>query len=298
MIVMLSSLALVVMWHRWGGTVEDSVVYFNTARWLRGELPVTALEAPFSYRLLVPAVASVIPGQLHNSFALLNWLLVSASGCMIALTVMRLGYNHCNGMLAGLLMVVALPTYWYAPYLLVDPGSICARTAFVLAVVSGQPWLAALAGIIGTAVREENILLLVWLLAARQIGWRAGLVALAVAGAWVLAVRWWIVTGLPPYVWKPSVAQLRNALADIRSLVSLALCAGAVLPLAFIGLKRAPRQLQPLKSLLLLMALPPLYAALSVRVEGRIIWGLYPMLIPFAIAATVPRSLQPEPPAH
>jgi hypothetical protein len=32
------------------------------------------------------------------------------------------------------------------------------------------------------------------------------------------------------------------------------------------------------------MALPPLYAALCVRVEGRIVWGLYPFLIPFAAA--------------
>ncbi|MRV71323.1 hypothetical protein GJ700_06265 [Duganella sp. FT92W] len=291
----LSALALTLMWQRWGGTIEDSLAYFNTARWLRGELPFDALQAPFPYRLLVPAVASVLPGELRNSFALLNWLLVSAAGVMAALTVVRLGYPRRLGYVAGALMVLAFPTYWYAPYLLVDPGSICARAAFVLALVSGQPWLAALAGVVGTTVREENILLLVWLLAARQVGWRAGLLALALAGAWLLAVRWWFVAGLPSYVWKPSVAQLMHALSgDWRSLVSLALCAGVVLPMALAGLLRAPRQLQPLKSLLALMILPPLYAALSVRIEGRVIWGLYPMLIPFAIAATVPRFLQPQ----
>ncbi len=291
----LSALALALMWRRWGGTVEDSLAYFNTALWLRGQLPFEALQAPFPYRLLVPAVASVLPGELHNSFALLNWLLVSAAGVMAALTVVRLGYPRRLGYLAGALMVLAVPTYWYAPYLLVDPGSICARAAFVLALVSGQPWLAALAGVVGTAVREENILLLVWLLAARQAPWRIGLPALALAGAWLLAVRWYIVAGLPSYVWKPSVQQLVHALSgDWRSLASLALCAGAVLPMALVGLPRAPQQLRPLKSLLLLMALPPLYAMLSVRVEGRVVWGLYPMLIPFAIAATVPRFLQPH----
>lgn len=293
----LSTVALALMWRRWGGTVEDSLAYFNTALWLRGELPFDALQAPFPYRMLVPAVASILPGDLTNNFALLNWLLVSAAGVMAALTVVQLGYPRRLAWLAGILMVLAVPTYWYAPYLLVDPGSICARAAFVLALVSGQPWLAALAGVAGTAVREENILLLAWLLAARQIGWRAGLAALIVALAWLLAVRWWIVAGLPPYVWKPSVAQLVHALTgDWRSLLSMALCAGAVLPMALIGLPRAPQQLQPLKSLLLLMALPPLYAALSVRVEGRVIWGLYPMLVPFAIAATRPRFLQPQSP--
>jgi hypothetical protein len=45
-----------------------------------------------------------------------------------------------------------------------------------------------------------------------------------------------------------------------------------------------------LKWLLGLMALPPLYAALCVRIDGRVIWGLYPFLIPFAVAAIGPRA--------
>ncbi|WP_228893605.1 hypothetical protein [Pseudoduganella aquatica] len=283
-----AALALAVMWWRWGGTVEDSLHYFNTARYLRGEVPASALVAPFPYRLLVPAAAAAIPGDVRSSFALLNWLLVSAAACMTALSAWRLGYGHRGALAAGLLLILSVPTFWYAPYLLVDPGSVCARAAFVLALVSGQPWLAALAGVVGTGVREENIVLLFWLLAARQIGWRAGLAALAAAAAWILAVRWWIIGGLPSYVWKPSMAQLLAALGDTRSLASIALAAGLALPLALLGMRRAAPQLQPFKRLLLVLALPPLYAALSVRVDGRAVWGLYPMLIPFAVAALAP----------
>jgi len=47
--------------------------------------------------------------------------------------------------------------------------------------------------------------------------------------------------------------------------------------------------------LLPLMALPPLYAALSVRVEGRIVWSLYPCLIPFAVALGLPRRAETAP---
>ncbi|KQV80158.1 hypothetical protein ASD15_14900 [Massilia sp. Root351] len=281
-------LALAVMWWRWGGTVEDSLHYFNTARHLRGELPASELVAPFPYRLLVPAAAAALPGDVRNNFALLNWLLVSAAACMTALSVWRLGLGRNGAIAAGLLLVCSVPTFWYAPYLLVDPGSVCARAAFVLALVSGQPWLAALAGVLATGVREENIVLLFWLLVARQIGWRAGLLSLAAALAWMLAVRWWIIGGLPSYTWVPSMARVAEALRDVRSLASLALAAGLVLPLALLGMHRAPPQLQPFKRLLLLMALPPLYAALSVRVDGRAIWNLYPLLIPFAVAACQP----------
>ncbi|NVD98227.1 hypothetical protein [Massilia sp. BJB1822] len=278
-----AALALALMWWRWGGTVEDSLAYYDTARYLRGEIPVGELRAPFPYRLLVPALAALAPGELHNSFATLNWLCITAAAVMIALTVQRLQLGRERAIVGGLLLIVSVPTVWYAPYLLVDPGAICARAAFVLAVVSGQPWLAAGAGILATAVREENIVLLFWLLAARQISLGAGLLALASAGGWLLAVRWWLITGLPSYVWAPSLQTLLNALADVRSLASIAAAVSLVLPLSLLGMRQAPPALRPLKSLLLLLALPPLYAALSVRVDGRAVWSLYPLLIPFAM---------------
>jgi hypothetical protein len=280
-------LALLVMMWRWGGTVEDSQAYFDTARYLRGEVPASELRAPFPYRLLAPAVAAAIPGDTRQSFALLNWLCISASAIIMALTVLRVGASRKAAVIAGLLMIVSVPTFWYAPYLLTDPASICARAAFVLAVLSGQPWLAALAGVTASAVREENILLLVWLLAMRRISIPAGLAALALAGAWMVAVRWWLIPGLPGYVWAPSIHTVLTALQDVRSLASLATAVGLVLPLALLGMRAAAPDtpaaaLRPLKSLLLLMVLPPLYAALCVRVDGRAIWGLYPMLAPFA----------------
>lgn len=279
-----TALALLVMMWRWGGTIEDSQAYFDTARFLRGDIAAQELRAPFPYRILVPAIAAAMPGDVRQSFAILNWLLISAAAGTMALTLARLGFSRARVIGAGLLLLLSVPTYWYAPYLLVDPGSICARAVFVLAVVTGQPWLAAAAGIAGTAVREENILLLVWLLAMRRIPLMAGLAALALAGAWILAVRWWMIPGLPSYVWAPRVGQLFYALRDHASLLSIAAAASVVLPLALAGMRRHLPQLQPLKSLLLLMALPPLYALLCVRIDGRVIWSLYPMLIPFALS--------------
>ncbi|MDY0977478.1 hypothetical protein SOM61_21165 [Massilia sp. CFBP9012] len=276
-------LAYAVMCWRWGGTVEDSQAYYDTARYLRGELAASELRAPFPYRLLVPATASVMPGDLRNSFAFLNWLLVIAGACCMSAVVLRAGLGHKRAIAAGLLMIVSLPTFWYAPYLLVDPGSICARAVFVLAVLSGQPWLAAVAGLVGSAIREENVLLLVWLVATRRIAVLPGLAFLAAAGGWMVLVRWYIITGLPGYTWQPNFGTVLAALRDVRSLASIAGTAFLVVPLAFVGWRSAPPQLRPLAGLLLLMALPQLYAALSVRVEGRLVWGLYPFLVPFAV---------------
>ena len=58
---------------------------------------------------------------------------------------------------------------------------------------------------------------------------------------------------------------------------------------AALGWKHVPERIKPLKGILLMMALPPLYAALSVRIEGRAIWSLYPFLIPIAVFMRLPR---------
>lgn len=276
-------LALALMAWRWGGTVADSQAYYDTARYLRGEIDASQLVAPFPYRVLVPAIAALIPGDLRNSFAALNWVLVTAGACLMSAAVLRAGLDGRRAIAAGLLMIVSLPTFWYAPYLLVDPGSVCARAAFVFAVLSGQPWLAAAAGLAGTAVREENILLLVWLVAMRRIAILPGLACLAAAGAWIVALRWVLIAGLPGYTWEPNWWTVQHALRDVRSLLSIAGSAFLVVPLAIWGWRSAPRAMRPLASLLLLMALPPLYAALCVRVDGRAVWGLYPFLVPFAV---------------
>jgi hypothetical protein len=210
-----------------------------------------------------------------------------------------MGFGTQRALAAGLLVVLSLPTFWYAPYLLVDPGAICMRMLFVFAVLTGQVRLALAAGLAATAIREENILLLGWLLGWLLLTRRTGVVqclaALAAAAGWLFAVRWWIVPGLPHYVWMPNLGTVRALLADTRGLLSLLGCAIVVVPLALVGMWRAPARLAPLKSLLVLMVLPPLWAALSVRIEGRIVWSLYPFLIPFAVALGLPRRTETVP---
>ena len=229
-------LSLALMLWRWGGTVEDSLAYFDTARWVRGEIPLHELRAPFPYRLAVPALAAILPGDIHNTFAALNWLFVTATACLATATVRRMGFGTRRALAAGLLVVLSLPTFWYAPYLLVDPGAICMRMLFVFAVLTGQVRLALAAGLAATVIREENILLLGWslgwLLYTRRSGVVHCLAALAAAAGWLVAVRWWIVPGLPHYVWIPNLDTVRALLADTRGLLSLLGCSVIVVPLA------------------------------------------------------------------
>lgn len=290
-----AALALVLMVWRWGSTDGTAQGYFDTGLWLRNEIPLADLQAPFAYRLAIPALAAFIPGELHHVFALLNWVFVSIAACLATATVRRLGFGTPRALAAGLLVLLSLPTLWYAPGLLVDPASLCLRMLFVFALLNGQARLTLLAALAATAVSEENILLLGWLLAMDRIDTRRGLAALAGAAAWLLVVRTWIVPGLPGVAWLPNLDALARLAGDWEGWLALIACAGLVLPLGVLGLRHAPARLTPLKSLALLMAVPPLVALLSMQVDGCIVWGLYPFLIPFVVALGLPRRAETQP---
>ena len=278
-------LALAVMWWRWGGTVEDSQAYFDTARYLKGELPLDALRAPFPYRIGVPGLVALFPFDVRATFATVNWLFVTASACLLAWTVSTVVPQRGAGTAAGLMVVLSFSTFWFAPYLLVDPGALFARSLFVCGVLLARSSLAQGAALLATVIREENILLLGWLLVTGRVSWLRGTLLLALAGGWMVFVRWYLIPGLPSYTWTPSLPQLLHALQDWKSLATIFATAGVVVPLAIAGWRRAPQPVAVLKSLVLLLLLPSLYALLCVRIDGRAVWGLYPVLIPFACVA-------------
>lgn len=284
------AIAFLVLQPHWGLTVEDSLAYFNTSRFLRGEIQFSELRAPFPYRLLIPAIAAYIPGDLRNVFASINWVSISLSAFLLAYSVNKVGGNYKQVICSGLLLIVSVPTFWYGSYLLTDPGAICARTIFVVGVLIGQPWLSLFAGLIATTIREENILLLFWLLVFQRKMLIYNIVAIAAAAAWLIYVRWYFFVGLPSYVWVPSLNTILAVMHDTRAVLSVLSSAIIVVPLLILGIKNIPSELSPLKSLIILMSAPILYAALSVRVDGRAIWSLYPFMIPIAVYAKFHRQ--------
>jgi hypothetical protein len=280
-------LALAMMMGRWGAVEAESSGLLGLAHWLRGEAPLPLLAAPFTYRLGLPALASVLPGELHHVFATLNWLFVAATALLATATVRRLGFGTQRALAAGLLVILALPTVWYAPAVLAEPGSICMRMLFVCGVLTGRPGMALAAALAGTAIREDDILLLAWLAASGQVSRARIGAALAAAIAYIVALHFF---WLAPATVETVLAPERTGLAGWDHLLSLGACAGFVLPLALAGLRDAPDRIRPLRSLLVLMLLPGLQALVTGHADGRIVWDLTPFLLPFAVALGMPRE--------
>lgn len=277
------------MMGRWGAVEAESSALLDLAHWLRGDELMPQLAAPFTYRLGLPALASVLPGELHHVFATLNWLFITVTALLATATVRRLGFGTQRALAAGLLVILSLPTVWYAPAVVAEPASICMRMLFVFGVLTGRPGLALAAALAGTAIREEDILLLAWLAASGQVSRARMGAALGAAMGWIVGLHLWMAHGAADTV--PALAAAGMvASAGWDRLLSLGACAGFVLPLALAGLRDAPARIRPLRSLLVLMLLPGLQATLSGHADGRIVWDLAPFLLPFAVALGMPRE--------
>ena len=287
-------LALVMMMGRWGAVEAESFALLDLAHWLRGDAALPQLTAPLTYRLGLPALASVLPGELHHVFATLNWLFVTATALLATATVRRLGFGTQRALAAGLLVILSLPTVWYAPAVVAEPASICIRMLFVFGVLNGRPGLALAAALAGTAIREEDILLLAWLAASGPVSRVRMGAALGAAMGWIVGLHLWMAHGAADTVPALAAAGI-NASAGWDRLLSLGACAGFVLPLALAGLRDAPARIRSLRSLLVLMLLPGMQAALSGHADGRIVWDLTPFLLPFAVALGMPREVMHVP---
>lgn len=286
-------LTLCMMLGRWGAMTADSQAWLDTARWLRGGLAPASLQPPFSWGLGLPALAALMPGELNHAFGTLNWLFVTVTALLATATVRRLGFGTQRALAAGLLVILSLPTVWYAPAVLADPATICLRMLFVCAVLTGRPGVALAAALAATLVREQDILLLAWLAVNAQAGRARIVAALAAAAAWIAGLHLWLAPApleAAAAPWRADGANLQALLTDWPGMLSLAACAGFVLPLAAAGLRDAPERLRPLRSLLALMLVPAAYAALCTGADGRIVWNLYPFLLPYAVALGLPRT--------
>ena len=97
-----------------------------------------------------------------------------------------------------------------------------------------------------------------WLLVSGRVGWLRGGIALALAGAWLIVVRWYLLPGLPTYLWVLNIGTVIAALRDQRSLLSLVTAGAIVIPLAVLAWRHVPDRVRPLKGILLMMAVSPL----------------------------------------
>ena len=288
-------------------------VYVGPVQWIRGKMGLYGapdvpgeqlLEAPFSYRLVVPTLAAVLPFQPMTAINMLNVLFVVSAVLLLYRLQRRLAIADRDALLGCALFAVLFPTFYYSTIGWVDPVVVFAVTACLNLIYDRRHSHAAL--VIGFGfLAKENIVMVLPALAAGA--WRT-------SGSWKQAVLWtmlataiWLGLFVAVRTWVPvplhwdshwyivSLEMIERNVLRSRSWLTLMLCAATV---------AAPfvlRKLHPLAELRR-RAMDPLwlpmwaglagaaahygYSWLVAHTDGRMFWPIFCFAIPIAIHLT------------
>jgi hypothetical protein len=279
------------VWH-WGYVVADSRYYFQLALHFAGRFPTDQLRLPFAYEAATPWMAAHMPFDVTFNFALLNYLAVVAAAIVVYSICRGEGFTDQCSALGGWLIVISVPTFAYAPYLLTDPTALLWRACLIWALRAHNAIWVLPVGLIGVATREDTLVLLgagvVWTVWQRR--WSETVVwtstALLGVGCSLLIRHYFASLGV--YDWKPGLYWLKQNLRSPSNYLSVAAGVGVVWPLAVLGflhpgrLSRETARFWAFLSLALLTV--PAYALVSARFDGRPFWTAYPAAIPLAAA--------------
>lgn len=284
----------------------DSTQYVLLTRFFRNQAVEEELQSPYTYRPVVPFLASLLPFEPLTAINLvdLGALLVALLFLYKILDRLELGFSLC---MAGCgLFVFSFPTFYYGTIGYVDPVLVAFLMMGLYYILTERWAIFALVFATGT-LAKETIFVLLPVLAAYLIQqrkpWKEQLLLLSLLCLAFVAISYFARALSPdqkPYGWLPSFDYLLFNAARPRCWISSVLSFGipGFLSLTiFLDRKRWPfretfHRLGPFMVGFLTTVAVFGYSMFSVYLDGRYIWISYPFSIP--LAAVVLRQLLQE----
>ncbi|MEI6167582.1 MAG: hypothetical protein WCS52_10330 [bacterium] len=275
---------------RAGEVQIDMKCYLNFVNYFRGQLPLESVTPPFSYRPLVPYLASRLPFDPFLSFNLVNVLALCLTPPVIFFMFRKMGFAFEYGIAACLLYTLSFPVFYYGPSGYIDATAMLIMFLMISSRVYEQDyWLPLWCGI-GGLTKETVIVVFPYLLVdmlVRQRPIRSNLAFWGLGLAAYLGAVCWARTAFGagvPFVWKPAGVFLGQNLYRLKTYISFMLAFG--LPGIFATWyiirhfrTRFDRNAIPLIvgmfSGLSLFG----YSFLSAYADGRFVWTAYPFMI-------------------
>jgi len=284
------------------GLPLDVAGYVRLVEYFRGELPADSLISPYCYRPLVPYVASKLPFKPLTSINAINLLCLFLSVMVLDGILTFVGYTQSVRNLGALLFLVSFPTFYYGTIGFVDPVAVLFVSVGVYLTLRGHALMLALCVVLGTLVKETNALIAllpgIWGWARASLSVRL-IIQVAMLGFLALFTAVCVRTLSPfperGWFWIPSLEAVRENLSRPRAYLSLFLTLGlpAALALVAVATRRAGETLsRPIFRFLLggvsLVTMLYFYTLPAAYADGRVIWIVYPFLIPLALSVVPP----------
>lgn len=277
----------------------DDEHYHHLAQYFRGELPPTALRAPFAYRVGLPAMVAVLPFRdIDLTFRTMNALWLVAAHAAIGLLCLALGGSLTEAVWAIVLAALSFGTFWYGPTNYPEGPVLFFLTVCLYFLQRGNRTAFWIACTVGVLFKEWLLMVLPvvvtldWL-EGRSWGQKAKTMALAALPLVVQMLPRYAFRNLPQFIWTPSFERVLLNLSRPRALISTLLTLATAAPLLMLAYRlrahwwprwRACGSLRLVVVAVFWFAALPAYGLVSAYLDGRFVWMLYPVLMPLAAA--------------
>ncbi len=251
------------------------------------------LYAPFSYRILTPFIASLLPYDEMTSLNLVNILFLIGTLLLLDSLMRQLRCNQKSRSTALMIFIFSFPTFYYSTIGYIDPGLIFFLTLGTWVLFTEKWILFPLVILLGIMMKEGIVMLLplafmvAYFHSARN----------KVMGIVFLSILIYITTSYwvrihfiqdSGYIWMPSYKVALLNLTRFRAIFSLLVSWGipGVFFLIFMIMSFAERKYDRDKKhqILIIGSLISLaycvYGIFSVYADGRLLWPAYVFWIP------------------
>lgn len=281
----------------------DVIQYEKYFEFFRGNKNVAnELEGPFSYRPLVPLLASVLPFKPNTSINLINLIFLTVGVIYILKLLRLLGFNENQTIIGALLFILSFPMFYYATSGYIDSSLIGILLVSTYYLFADKYFLFILIFSLGIFIKETIIILLPVTLVKFLIKDKSRIEFLKVIIPIVLyIVVIVLIRKITPhkesYVWKPSTDILLYNLVRAKTYLSFILTFGipgflATYLIITKKLQMIKKEISyPLLTGLLFSFLLWLYSLFAAYSDGRQLWTSYVFSIPLALFVIQQREM-------
>ena len=276
--------------------MSDAGKYADMVSYFRGEIELSKLEVPWTYRPVVPYLASWLPFAPQTSVNILNEVSLMAAMILAYAFMVLIGVGFKARILACALFVISFPTFYYGAIGYIDPVFLL-FIAIALHLIVKQQWIAfCVLTVLASGIKESAGLVLLpaaaYLWVSKQLFWKKEILLAATVVAYIIAYKLfqnWLLGSQDYTGWNVSMEYVHRNLGRVRSWASILLVFGPVGVLGLLAVKVAPASIKSKRPEMAALyggfaagMLLSVYSMIGSIADGRSIWTIYPFAIPLA----------------
>ncbi len=281
-----------------GGKPFDVEQYIKYTEYFSGNTGIASqLEGPFSYRPLVPFLASLLPFEAETSLNLINLTALILTIFVVVKLLSLFQFNQRLIFYGGLLFVFSFPVFYYGTSGYIDSVLIFFMMSSTYFLLSRKPLFFLLFFVLGITVKETMIIMIpvaaVFLLIEKDFAMKKKLIYFSTIVA-VYLLETYLLRNFTPgqatYFWMPREEVLIKNLTRVKTYLSIGLTFGiaGLGALLFFKNRKCRERMNNIKYVLLTGLVFSLavsfFSVFSAYADGRHIWTSYPFTIPLAIS--------------